>query len=169
VSTTREQSRARLPVADLLLTAGLAGLFAAAFLVARDWSFNAGFFPRLITTFGLALAVLHLLVLLVRRRAPETHPHTGDEEGESVDVEYVFEHASRSEWAQSLAWLSGFFLSLYLIGLFVTAPLFAVAYLRTSAGSSWKVSVTYALVVGLTLYAAFEWLLGLPVPSGALV
>ncbi len=156
----------RLPVADLLLTVGLLAVFVLAFVTARGWSFNTGVFPLLITGLGIALTLLHLVVVLVRRPPPDPRPHGEDEELEAMDVEYAFEHASRSQWAGTLGWVAGFFVLLYVAGIFIAAPVFTIAYLRVAAKASWLLSVVYAVVVGLVLYASFVLFLDLPTPPG---
>lgn len=156
----------RAPVADLLLTVGLLAVFVVAFVTALGWSFNTGVFPLLLTGLGIALSVLHLVVLLVRRPAPDRHPHGEDDEIEAMDVEYAFEHAGRAMWARTLGWVLGFFVLLYVAGIFVAAPVFTIAYLRFSAKASWVLSVVYAVVVGLVLYAAFVVFLDIPTPPG---
>ncbi len=156
----------RVPVADLLLTVGVLAIFVVAFVTALGWSFNTGVFPLLITGLGIGLSLLHLVVLLVRRPARDLHPHGEDDEIEAMDVEYAFEHAGRAMWARTLGWVFGFFLLLYVAGIFIAAPVFTIAYLRLSAKASWLVSVVYAVVVGLMLYASFVVFLDLPTPPG---
>lgn len=164
-----DPSTRRLPLADLVLTLGLLVLFAVAFATARAWPFETGVFPQMVTALGTVLAVLNLAALLMSRSAPDTHPHGEDGDIESVDVEYIFEQAGPGLWARNLAWLGGFFLVLYLAGIFVAAPAFTVLYLRFSARASWLLSVVYAVVVGVVLYLSFVLLLGLPVPEGILL
>jgi hypothetical protein len=158
-----------LPVADLVITGGLVALFAWGLSQATEWSVRAGLFPRLVTTFGLALAALYLLLLLLpgrARRAATTAPTTVSEAEEEDPLDYAFTTAGARMWTISLAWIAGFFLALYVVGLLITAPLFTVAYLRVSGGASWRLSVIYALVVGVLLYVAFEVLFALPTPDG---
>lgn len=169
-ATSDERSATRrVPLADLLLTVGLLAIFAVAFLTARAWSFETGVFPRMITALGVVLALLHLAVLVMRRPAPDLHAHGEDAEIEAVDVEYVFERAGTRLWLRNLGWIAGFFLLLYLAGIFVAAPVFTVAYLRLEARASWLLSVVYAVVVGAMLYLSFVVFLGLPTPPGLLL
>jgi uncharacterized membrane protein YedE/YeeE len=164
-----ERAARRLPVADVVLTVGLLAVFATAFATARGWPFETGIFPLMVTALGAALAVLHLAALLVRRPAPDAQPAGEDSEIEAVDVEYVFEHTGLSLWLRSLAWLAGFFVALYVVGIFVAAPVFTVLYLRFSARASWLLSAVYALVVGVVLYLSFVVFLDLPTPEGILL
>lgn len=168
-SIRTEQSTRRLPWADIVITVGLLATFAVALVTARGWSFKTGLFPQMVTVLGLFLAALHLLILFLRRPAEDHQPHGEDGEIEAVDVEYVFEHATRAQWARTLGWALGFFVALYLVGIFIAAPVFTVAYLRYSARASWVLSVVYAIVVGVMLYLAFVVFLQLPVPEGVLL
>jgi hypothetical protein len=174
--------RRRVPgetVADVVLTVLLLGLFAWAFLDAGQWSFRAALFPRIVTAAGFFFCVLKLVQLgthLRRARAgvvPDHDPVPAggtheDEENEEEDVEYVFATAGRRAWSAALAWVALFFVLLYVGGLYLTAPVFSLLYLRFGGGQSWKVSVVYAVVVGVVLYVAFEVLLGIAVPEGLL-
>lgn len=158
----------RLPVADLILTAALLVIFVVAFVTAQSWPFGAAVFPEMVTAAGAALAALHLVVLLVRRPAPDLQPHGEDGDIEALDLEYVFEHAGRRVWAESLGWLLGFFVAVYLVGVLVAAPLFTVLYLALSARKSWLFSAVYAAVLGAVLYVSYTVLLRLPLPEGVL-
>jgi hypothetical protein len=170
VNTTQvERSPRRLPLADIVLTLGLLGVFVAALVTASAWPFATGLFPRMVTVLGVVLAVLNLGTLLLRRTIPDTHPHGEDSDIEAVDVEYVFEHAGLGLWARNLGWLGGFFLLMFLTGIFVAAPAFTVLYLRFSARVSWLFSVGYAVAVGILLYLSFVRFLGLPTPEGILM
>jgi presenilin-like A22 family membrane protease len=62
-----------------------------------------------------------------------------------------------------------FFVLLYLSGLYVTAPVFSLLYLRFAGKRTWIFSVIYAVVTAVLLYVAFELALGVPTPSGLLV
>jgi hypothetical protein len=162
------RTRRQLPTVDIVLSLGLAAVFANAFWIATEWSVKAGLFPRMVTGLGLLLALLHVVVLLMRARTPVPVVEErvdADDEAEG-DVEYVFAHAGGRAWAGSLAWVATFFVGLYVVGLFVVAPLFAVAYLRFSVRKSWVFTVAYAAVTFAVLYLAFELALQLPVPPG---
>lgn len=165
------------PAADLVLTGGLLVLFAWAFLAASDWSFKAALFPRIVSAFGLTLSLLQLVTILRRGRgrsadasgssAAPPAPDAVDEAAEA-SPDYAFATAGARAWSRSLAWVTGFFVSLYFLGIFVTAPLFAISYLRVSAGSSWRLSIVYGVVAGSVLYLALNSVLSIPAPTGAL-
>jgi hypothetical protein len=165
---TQTQSARRLPLADLVITVGLLVAFVVAFITARSWPYGAAVFPEMVTAVGVALAVLHLVVLVVRRPAPDLRPHGQDGEIEALDVEYVFEHAGRRAWAADLGWLAGFFVLTYVAGVLVAAPVFTVLYLALSARKSWLFSAIYAVVLGVVLYVSYTVVLELPLPEGIL-
>ena len=170
-------TRRRIPterVADVVITALLLLLFGVAYLATGEWSFRAALFPRLVTGVAFVLSAVHLVLVLRRLRHGSTdvpaEPEPPEEDdADRDDVEYVFGTASGRAWAEALAWIAGFFAMLYIVGLFLTAPMFSVLYLRFAGGRTWKVSVIYAVVVGVMLYAAFEVLLGVPTPEGLIV
>jgi Tripartite tricarboxylate transporter TctB family len=154
-------------VADVVVTVLLLALFAGAFLVAGQWSFRAALFPHLVTAAGVVLTALHLVQALLRFRRPAPSPVPDDANPD--DVEYVFRTAGPLRWAFALGWVAAFFVLLYLAGLYVTAPVFSLLYLRYAAKRTWIFSAIYAIVIAVVLYVAFELALGVPTPSGLLV
>lgn len=169
-STARQKPERRLPVVDIVISLGLVVLFGNALQIAFEYSERAGLFPRMVTSLGMALAVLHVVMLLARARraVPVVEERVDADDEAEVDVEYVFAHAGGRAWAGSLAWVAAFFVGLYVFGLFVVAPLFAFGYLKFSARRSWVFSLVYAITVFAVLYLAFEAALQLQVPPGLL-
>jgi Tripartite tricarboxylate transporter TctB family len=157
-------------VADVVITALLLALFVGAFLAAGDWSFRAALFPRLVTGAGVALAALHLVQAVLRLRRPALDAEGTDPgDPDPDDVEYVFRTAGPRRWASVLGWVAGFFVLLYIAGLYVTAPVFSLLYLRFAGKRTWIFSAIYAIVIAVVLYVAFELALGVPTPSGLLL
>jgi hypothetical protein len=159
-------------VADVAVTVLLLALFAWAFVEAGGWSLRAALFPRLVTVAGVALAALHLGLVVPRlwrpAPAPEGDPD-GDTDGDPDDVAHVFRTAGARAWASALAWVTTFFVLLYVVGLYLTAPIFSLLYLRFAGGRTWIFSAIYAIVSAVLLYVAFELALGVPTPSGLLL
>ncbi|NEK85942.1 tripartite tricarboxylate transporter TctB family protein [Blastococcus saxobsidens] len=183
-------------VADVVLGLFMVAVFGWAFLEAADWSFKAALFPRIVTGLGFTVALLQVVQSLLRlargRRAaadptPATSPAgpigpvpgaapaeavpqaagtTSEDDVNEDDVEYVFQTAGARRWTEAVAWVTAFFVLLYVAGLFVTAPLFSFLYLRFAGRRTWVFCAIYAVVVGVVLYAAFELALGIPVPPG---
>jgi uncharacterized membrane protein len=152
-------------VADVVVTALLLGLFGWAFLETAQWSPRAALFPRMVTATAVVLTALHLVQAVLRLRRPSPPL----DEASPDDVEYVFRTAGTRRWASALAWVAAFFVLLYLTGLYVTAPVFSLLYLRVAAKRTLIFSAIYAIVMGVLLYVAFELALGVPTPSGLLV
>jgi hypothetical protein len=178
-------------VADLIITVTFLALSAWAFLEANQWSERAALFPHLVSGVMFVLAALHLVQVLFRMRgaaaggrapvasAPDEHdasghlppghvaePHGSEDDVNEDDVEYVFQTAGARRWAAALAWIAGFFALLYVAGLFITAPVFSLLYLRFAGRRTWLLSGIYAVVAGLVLYLAFEVALSIPTPPG---
>jgi xanthine/uracil permease len=178
-------------VADLVITLLLLALSAWAFLEANQWSDRAGLFPHLVSGAMFVLSGLNLFQVFLRMRreaaagpapapgSPDEHdasghlppgrvaePHGAEDDVNEDDVEYVFQTAGARRWASALAWIAGFFVLLYVAGLYITAPVFSMLYLRFAGRRTWRLSVVYAVVAGAVLYLAFEVALAIPTPQG---
>lgn len=162
----------RLPVADLVITGTLLVIFGAAWLLAGDWPARAALFPRIVTGAAFVLGVVAFIAFVCRGDSEEvpTEPASpaglAEEDADTSDLEYVFATSSGKLWAQTLGWVVFFFVSLYALGLYMTAPIFAIAYLRLAARASWTLAITYAAALVLVFYGGFGQLLAQPVPSG---
>ncbi len=180
-STTTAGAGWRPRTGDWVLALALLGVFAVGYLAAGDWPFRAALFPQLVSATGFILTVLTLLgftVQATRRRpgAPEVEPAVEDhqrgielveaEAEEDESIEYVFATAGWRAWAEALGWIVAFFVSLWVVGVFVTVPLFAVLYLRIAGRASWVAAALYAGVTGGLIFLVFRQLLVLPMPDG---
>jgi hypothetical protein len=166
----------RLGSGDFVLAAVSLVVFAAAFLGAREWPFDAKIFPMIVSGVGMGLALLKMGVTLRPPRstvAPTAHKVAGveltDEDEESdQELEYVFQRASRQDWLRALSWAAAFFLGFFLVGAILTIPVFTVLYLRVEARTTWLISVVYAALLAGMLFAAQE-LLDILLPGGVLL
>jgi hypothetical protein len=166
-------------VADVVLTVLLLALFGWGFLEAAQWSFQAALFPRIVTGSAFVLAALHLVhaLLRLRRRAARTSggptgtpdADADDADADADDAVQLFRTAGPRRWAAALGWVAGFFVLLYVGGLFVTAPVFSLLYLRFAGRRTWVFSAVYAVVTGVVLYLAFAVALGVPTPPGLIL
>ncbi len=154
-------------VADVVGTVLLLVLFAWAFLAAGQWSFRAALFPHLVTAAGVGLTALHLVNALLRLRRPTPSPSSDDASPD--DVGYVFRTAGPRRWALALGWVAAFFALLHVVGLYPTAAIFPLLYLRFAGGRTWIFSAIYAIVSAVVLYVSFELALGVPTPTGLLL
>jgi hypothetical protein len=181
MSTRRQatvDSPPRARVADVAISLALLVVFVAAYLAARDWPFKARLFPDMITIAGMALSAIKLVssgLQLHRQRrgsglatpAPRRDEDEDEDEDEGdASLEYVFAEASPREWARALAWITGFFVALYALGVFITVPAFAFAYLRFAGRIGWLGAGIYAAVAGGVIWLVFDHLLFVPMPAG---
>ena len=165
---------------DAVLTVALLALFAGAFALSADWPFRTALFPRLVSATGMILAVVQLAVLAIRWRrdaAAGSTPASADAAADDAEVhdgqadhsaEYVFASAGGRAWAAALAWVAGFFVSLWLVGAAPTVPVFALLYLRFTGNASWRAAAVYAAVAGIVVVVIFGRLLSVPLPPGVL-
>lgn len=159
------QAPRRIAVADLIGGVLLVVVMAGAWLLTRDWDDKAAVFPRGIALGGVVLGVVLVVRSLVGTRRAPVVP---DAEELEDDLDYVFHTASGRQWLVTLAWFGGFFVSLYVLGLYPTSIVFTVLYLHTQDRRSWLFSGIYALVLTGALYLAFTVALAQQVPGGLL-
>jgi hypothetical protein len=68
----------------------------------------------------------------------------------------------------ALIWAVAFFVSMWMIGLALTIPLFAFVYLRLAAGEAWPKAAAYAAIAWLFVELTFVQTLHIPLPAGAI-
>ncbi len=144
--------------------------------------------PRLAAGLGLLCAtwmILSKLISLARQRqeagaartANPVHVHTGeisapaedDDEVDPNDAEYVLSHTPRRVWLTTIGFIAGFFLVLYLCGLFVAAAALSLVYLVTVGKKSWLFSLGYTTVLTGLLWVLMRWVTYIPSPPGILL
>jgi hypothetical protein len=97
-------------------------------------------------------------------------PHTGltfvdDDQEDDQSMEYVFASAGGRAWVAALAWITLFFVSFFVLGAYITVPVFALVYLKFSGKASWLAATTYAVVTGVIIYYVFRELVFIPLPD----
>ena len=102
---------------------------------------------------------------LAEGRAPADLQIVDDDQEDDESLEYVFATAGARAWAAALAWTTAFFVSFFVIGAYITVPLFALLYLRFAGKASWWASATYAVVTGLIIYFVFHDVVFVPLPE----
>lgn len=169
-------------VADVVITVVLLVTFTFAYISAQAWPFEARFFPQMLAVAGFAFAVLKLVSCGVQLRRGqqrsrllepdgvvadgEAEPERDDERQHSP--EYVFGTAGRWAWAAAIGWVVTFFVLLYVLGVFVAVPLFALAYLRIAGRHGLFAAAVYGAVAGLLVWFVFSEMLEIPMPAGVL-
>lgn len=142
---------------DRAFAFALALVFAVAAYLAFEWSETARLFPLAVAVPGLVLALL-AIVLPTR-----TGPAGAAEEDELPARELV------RRTATTIAWIVGFFAAVYLLGFLISIPLGAVAYMRTIGRERWATTLGVAAGCWAFIYALFDRLLHVPLPTGELL
>ena len=89
-----------------------------------------------------------------------------DEAEEDESMEYVFATAGARAWMEALAWIVVFFVTFFVLGAYVSVPVFALFYLKFSGGATWRSAAIYAVVAGAIIYGVFHELVFIPLPTG---
>ncbi|MEW1980229.1 tripartite tricarboxylate transporter TctB family protein [Citricoccus sp. NPDC079358] len=96
-------------------------------------------------------------------------PTEDDDEVDPNDAEYVLSHTSRRVWLTTIGFIAGFFLVLYLCGLFVAAAALSLVYLIVIGKKSWLFSLIYTAVLTGLLWVLMRWATYIPSPPGVLL
>ena len=159
-------------IAEIVGSAVLLILFAGGLWLALGWSAKAATFPLGVTAIGAALSAAYLIRSCFKKQespapAASAAVNLGDNDEDSdYDIDGILLSASAKDWAATLGFMSGFFISLFVLGLYTTAAVFTVAYLKFQAHSTWKLAILYTVILTGLLYVVFSLALQLPVPAG---
>jgi tripartite tricarboxylate transporter TctB family protein len=134
----------------LLVALAVLGIFAYVAYETQTWSTRSRLFATTIAVPAIALAAAQA----VREARSFGVPRPVPPEAAVVRT--------------ALVWAVAFFVSLWVLGLVVTVPLFAVAYLRFEARERWLHAEAYGLVALVFVIALFDRLLHVPLPAGAI-
>ncbi len=132
-------------------------------MTAKQWQFQARLFPWSIGIPTMLLCFLQLGLDLFRNRN-EDEDLAGVMDlpvDRSVPVRVVIQRA-----VNIFSWIFGLYASIWIIGFILSVPLFLLLYLRLQAGESWKVAVTYMVVMMVFMVGVFEMVLHIPWPPG---
>lgn len=131
-------------------------------ITARQWQYQARLFPWVIGIPTLLLCFLQLgLDLFQGKREGDTAGMMDLPVDRGVPVAVVVKRAFNI-----FGWIFGLYASIWLIGFVISVPLFVLLYLLIQARESWKVAVTYTVVMALFLIGVFEMVLHIPWPPG---
>lgn len=146
-----------------LFTSFVLVLMVGLVLTAEQWQYQARLFPWTIGIPTMLLCCLQLGMDLFGGKDRD-----GDVAGmmdlpvdRSVPVAVVIKRA-----INVFGWIFGLFLSIWIIGFILSVPLFLLLYLSVQAGESWKVAVTYMLIMVVFMVGVFEMVLHIPWPVG---
>lgn len=118
----------------------------------QRWSPRARLFSQVIAAPALGLAMLQIVREARRARAGSV---IGGPDEAVVG-------------GRAALWLVAFFVSVFTMGLLVTVPLFAIAYLRFEARFSLLVTLVYAVIATVFVWGIFGALLHIPLPKGVI-
>lgn len=134
----------------LLVAIVVLAVFAYALIEVQTWSTRSRLFA---TTIGVPAILLAVVQVAREARRLGVAPE--------IPREALFTRSA-------LVWAVAFFVSLWMLGLVVTVPLFALVYLRFAAGESWPKAAVYAAATWLFIELLFIRLLHVPLPGGAI-
>lgn len=101
--------------------------------------------------------------------APASEVGLDDEDEDLNDVEHIFSLTSRRDWTVTLAFIVGFFVALYLFGLFISAAVLSLSYLKVVGKRSWLFAVIYTALLVALLWCLMRWVTYIPSPAGLLI
>jgi putative tricarboxylic transport membrane protein len=146
--------------------------------IALEWNFKARIVPVIVCTGALIFCSLSLLNQIFRK---PVHLATAEEQAMAavnkggkmhMDIASNIGHLPTSvkliRGALFFAWMLGFMLSMALIGLIPTVPLFVIAYMRVEGREPWPLTLAISIGMTMLVYVLFDQLLTIPWPPSVL-
>ncbi len=154
--------RSQRSVPEALFSALLLALGLWAFALTTSWPIKAALYPRTMAgALVVASAVCCALALSGR----------GDKNGRRVDLSFednLPRTVVRRRTVEACAWMGGFVVAGWLVGLLPAMVMLVLAYLRWAGGERWTFSLPMAAATWAALEAFMVRLLHLPIPTGVL-
>ncbi|HTH98692.1 MAG TPA: tripartite tricarboxylate transporter permease [Stellaceae bacterium] len=156
------------PVPSALLPAVLLVLFLVMLSQAVTWNTYAKIIPLIVGSGAAIFCTASLVTELCRRRANEARPENAGNDAGHMDVATSLRGLSgRQSFGRGLIfflYLLGFLVSMALIGLIPTVPLFIVTLMRVEGREPWRIVLPMATVMTLLIWGVFDKLLAVPWP-----
>jgi hypothetical protein len=140
----------------------LLAVLIAGFVVVVGYPPRARFFPMIVISLCGVIVMGELLKAFIAHlksgaagresRGKEESPETGKPQQKTIEL---------------LAWISGFALSIWLLGFVIGMPLFMLVYVKMK-GEGWRWAIILSVTMFLIVYACFSILLNIPVYEGML-
>jgi hypothetical protein len=145
--------------ASLVLGIAIMAVSAAAVVMALDWPWKAKLFPLIIgiPVFCLAAAEVAWGLLDPAARSQAMEFTLSGEAGAG--------HTGRKTLV-AIAWMSGFFAAIVLLGFPIAVPLFVFLYAKLQGREGWGTSLGLSAAVWAFFYGIFDRLLHVPIPAG---
>jgi len=141
---------------SVILSAVTLVMFVAAFVIAQDYSSRARLVPSLVTALGAGLAVAVLVMELRKLRR----------DGSGLDAE------ESAVWRQhvvrvvvAFAWLTGFVVLTYMLGILIAAAIFVPLFLLVAARTRVLTAIIYTVVL-IGVLGALQYGAGIDIPVG---
>lgn len=135
----------RLPIPSIIFSAFIAVIAIYAFISSGDFPRGARLFPQTISVIALILAVLSIANNLLHRTSNQLA------KSEEPDTADLTSDASVNEVWPYLAWISGAYLAMYVLGFFLASGLFCLFFLRSVACMSWAGNIAMTALCLTTL------------------
>ncbi len=149
-------------------------IFAIMLREAVTWNFYAKIIPMIVGTGAILFCSLSLLDDLCKsethnKRSLEAAAMGMVQEKIHMDIGSNITHmpplAIFLRGCIFFGWMVSFLISMALIGLIPTVPIFIVAFMRVEAREPWTIVVPMALFMTIFIYFLFDWLLSIPWPG----
>lgn len=183
----KAQSVRGLAKPDLILSCAIFIICGGALALSFTYSSSMSLLlPRVAAGLGMLCAAWMVVGATVTRRrldeetpvalpATSAHEPTSTVEGVSDtgqddpnDAEYILSNTPKRVWITTIGFICGFFLVLYLCGLFIAAAALSLVYLVVVGQKSWLFSVTYTVILTGLLWGLMRGLTYIPSPPGVL-
>jgi len=126
---------------------------------AKDWNSTTALFPRVV---GFPMLVLTIAVLAIDIRNGRRRDKDGEADG---DVEFK---TRNSRMVKYLAWLIGFVVLVWAIGIDYTIPIYIFSYMKIEGKYGWLKCGIYAVATAAFITILFEYVFRVAWPEGAL-
>ena len=147
----------------------------AALFAAMDWGFKAQIVPLIVGFAGLAAASLSLFNDMSRKPEEEKFESLEDETQHEVETKIHMDMTSDTghlpvrtiarRGALFFTYLIAFMASMATIGLIPTSFFFVLIFMRIEGPESWRLVLTYAVIVVTFIYVAFDQFMTVPWPQ----
>jgi hypothetical protein len=134
-------------------------MIAVCLYLAKDWNSATALFPRAV---GFPMLVL-MIVILAR---DIKNGRRRDKDGKTADdVEFI---KKTGRMARYLAWLIGFIILTWAIGIDYTIPIYIFSYMKIEGKYGWLKCGIYAAATTAFTFILFEYVFRVAWPEGAL-
>ena len=135
-------------------------MIAACLYIAKDWNSETALFPRVV---GFPMLVLMIAILAVDMKKGRRQ----DKDGEADDnVEFI---TMTGRMVRYFAWLIGFLVLTWAIGIEYTIPIYIFSYMKIEGKYGWLKCGIYALATTAFITILFEYVFLVAWPEGALL